>query len=579
MNAIVRGLAIGLLLLGQAAAQPHPNLIRINQIGFYPSGPKVAVVASAESRSFTICTEAGRDTVFRGELAPLRKGEFSGESLRIADFSALKLPGRYVLCVPETGVSFPFDIQPQVFSSVANGALKGFYYQRASTDLPPVYAGAWSRAAGHPDTQVLIHPSAATSSRPAGTVISSPGGWYDAGDYNKYIVNSGITMGTLLSLAEDFPETASGLKPGIPEADNHLPDLLDETLWNLRWMLTMQDPEDGGVYHKLTNPEFGPLAQSPADAVGTRFVVQKSTAATLDFAAVMAQASRVYRPWMPGVADSCMKAARKAWDWASLHPDVLYNQDALNATFDPDVNTGGYGDGNLQDEWIWAAAELYITSGEKSFYLARPMIPDNAMPLPSWSMVRLLGYYSLLRQGEKLGPEGKKDLPRLRQQLLSVADSMLQAASRRSSGTVMGAATDFVWGSNAVAANQGILLIQAWLLSREARYAEGALSNLDYLLGRNATGYCFLTGFGSKQVMHPHHRPSEGDQVAQPVPGLLSGGPNPGQQDHCEGYPSSLPDASFVDASCSYASNEIAINWNAPMVYLAAAMEAIWGED
>src|SRR5205823_1604009 len=92
-------------------------------------------------------------------------------------------------------------------------------------------------------------------------------------------------------------------------------------------------------------------------------------------------------------------------------------------------------------------------------------------------------------------------------------------------------------------------------------------------LGRNATGYAFVTGFGTRSPMFPHHRPSQSDSVAAPVPGLLVGGPNPGQQDRCEGYPSRLPARSYVDAVCSYASNEVAINWNAPLAYLAGAID------
>ncbi len=139
-------------------------------------------------------------------------------------------------------------------------------------------------------------------------------------------------------------------------------------------------------------------------------------------------------------------------------------------------------------------------------------------------------------------------------------------------------AHDFAWGSNAVASNQGIALIQAYKLTKNKKYLDAALGNLDYILGRNATGYSFLTGFGSKQVMHPHHRPSIADGIVEPVPGLLSGGPNPGQQDKCAGYPNNFADESFVDADCSYASNEIAINWNAPFVYLAVAIEALSGK-
>lgn len=134
---------------------------------------------------------------------------------------------------------------------VARAALKAYYYQRMSTPLPEEYAGQWARPMGHPDDEVLVHPSAASEARPEGTTISAPRGWYDAGDFNKYVVNSGISTYTLLALYEHYPDVAAGLTSSIPESGNGVPDVLDEALWNLRWMLDMQAP-DGGVYHKLT---------------------------------------------------------------------------------------------------------------------------------------------------------------------------------------------------------------------------------------------------------------------------------------------------------------------------------------
>src|SRR5690606_3437923 len=154
-----------------------------------------------------------------------------------------------------------------------------------------------------------IHASAASASRPEGTELGSARGWYDAGDYNKYIVNSGITMGTMLSLYEDFPEYFAHNKDiNIPESGDEAPDLRDEIAWNLRWMLTMQDPEDGGVYHKLTTANFEGMVM-PHNATNKRYFVQKGTAASRDFAAVMAQASRAYGKYeeqFPGLADSCI---------------------------------------------------------------------------------------------------------------------------------------------------------------------------------------------------------------------------------------------------------------------------------
>jgi endoglucanase len=188
----------------------------------------------------------------------------------------------------------------------------------------------------------------------------------------------------------------------------------------------------------------------------------------------------------------------------------------------------------------------------------------------------LLGHYSLLRA--RPGALSDTVTNVIQNRLLRMCDSLLLNIENRAYQTVMGySRRDFIWGSNSVAANQGILLVQAYRVTQDERYLHGALSNLDYLLGRNATGYSYVTGYGDKTPMHIHHRPSEADGIVEPVPGLLAGGPNPGMQDQCS-YPSSVPDEAYVDDVCSYASNEVAINWNAPLVYLVSALESFYGK-
>ena len=570
-------LSVFLACAQPVSAQHLAEAIRVNQVGFYPAAPKVAVVVGAAAGKFYLTTPDLATTVFTGELGPQQYAELSFQQTRTANFSDFKVEGTFVLWIPGLGFSHQFQIRPGVHDAVARAALKGFYYQRASTPLPLAYAGIWSRPLGHPDNQVLVHASAASAQRPAGTVIAAPRGWYDAGDYNKYVVNSGITLGTLFSLYEDFPAYCAGLDTRIPESSNALPDLLDEALWNLRWLKAMQDPSDGGVYHKLTNASFDGMVM-PAEARAPRYVVQKSTAAALDFAAVMAQASRVLRKFdrqLPGLADSCLRASTSAWAWARAHPAVYYEQDALNKQFQPAISTGAYGDGDVSDEFIWAAAELYVTTKQDSYYRSVKLFQDAQTPLPSWGQVRTLAYYTLARFGPELTALGRKDLPQLKSRLLALADNLAQGSAMRAYQTVMGkSAADYNWGSNANAANQGVALVQAYRLSGDRKYLQFALTNLDYLLGRNATGYCYVTGCGAQPPQHPHHRPSEADGVREPVPGLLVGGPNPGRQDGCH-YPSTLVDMSYDDEVCSYASNEIAINWQAPLVYLAGALEAL----
>lgn len=575
-------LLIALMLAACAAAPPaeEPEIIRLNQIGFYPDMPKFAAVVASTGDGFSLVGDGG-DVVFSGALSAARTWPYSEEEVRLADFSQVTAEGEYRIVLDDGTTSHPFRIASDVHREAAAASLKGFYFQRMSTELPEAYAGKWARPAGHPDTSVAVHPSAASDARPAGTIISAPLGWYDAGDYNKYVVNSGISTYQLLAIYEHFPEFGAALEVEIPESGNALPDVLDEALWNLRWMLSMQDPNDGGVYHKLTTAQFED-AVMPHEATSQRYVVQKSTTAALDFAAVMAQASRIFSDFgaaVPGLADSMQTAAIRAWEWGRAHPDQLYDQDAMNEQYDPDVVTGAYGDSDAADEFAWAAMELYVTTGDAS-YLEAVENHVASWSVPHWGDVRALGYYTLLHHADAVGAQAR--LADVERELLAMADVLRESYEDSAYRVAMGVDRgDFVWGSNAVAMNQSMALIQAYRLTGDAGYLEAALSNLDYVFGRNATGFSFLTGHGGKSPMHIHHRPSEADDAVEPVPGLLAGGPNPGQQDvtSCredgESYPSDLAAKSYLDAWCSYASNEIAINWNAPLAYVLAALEAV----
>ena len=565
-------------------AQDSSITIRIDQEGFYPKASKIAILAGNFGKSsnlsqdkilFYVIRENNSDTVFRARLSGIRLSLNSSLQTRMADFSSLTQTGIFHISVIGCRDSYSFRIAEKVHNKVAVASLKAFYYQRASMPLEAAYAGKWSRPAGHPDDSVIIHPSAASIERKAGAIISTPGGWYDAGDYNKYIVNSGISMGTLLSAYEDFKSYFDTLLTNIPPLGKQIPDILNEILYNLRWMISMQDPEDGGVYNKCTNASFDAMIM-PDKARQPRYVVQKGTAATLDLAAVAAQAARIFKNYkkeLPGLSDSCIRAAEKAWSWAESHPGLSYDQNAMNQLFTPKIITGGYGDRKFSDEWFWAASELFMTTGKINYKDTIIAHMNDHFALPSWSETGLLGYYSLIQNKEKHVSRIMDDTIRTR--LIRTADEYIRNAKNNAFQTVMGGRkSDFVWGSNANAANQGILLIQVYLITRDRQYLDAALGNLEYICGRNATGYCFITGIGSHSPMHPHHRPSVADGITDPVPGLLAGGPNPGEQDHCH-YDFHEPETAYVDSDCAYASNEIAINWNSPLVYLSNAIEVL----
>ena len=538
--------------------------IRLNQVGMYPNQEQTAVIEGT-AKSVTIKDIATGKKAVKPRVLRTATSPWSNKQRTVVDFSALTKPGTYT--ISSGSESATFTISDNALRDVTAATLKAFYLIRSGMAIDKQFADAYARPVGHPDTEVLIHPSAASLGRPAGSKISSPGGWYDAGDYNKYIVNSAFSIGIVLCSYEQNRGYYDGLSVNIPESKNQTADLLDEMMYNLRWMLTMQDPYDGGVYHKLTTPNFEGFVM-PTDCKQPRYVVQKSTTATLDFAAVMAQAARIFKgnKDYPTFADEAARAAMAAYGWAERNPRVLYQQRRLT---DPAVSTGEYGDFNTTDEWYWAATELYLLTGDQQFADVAAKNQPRRFSAPTWGNVAALGTYDALTHTEH---------STLNTQLLSYCDSLIATTAKSSFQTPCGnSPRDFGWGclAETFGAN-GLTLCLAHRLTGDKKYLTAAQQNADYVLGRNATGYCYITGFGTKSPMHPHHRISEADGIEAPFPGLVAGGPNPGQQDIAEvkTYPSKQPDESYIDVMQSYASNEIAINWNASILALLGWLEA-----
>jgi len=570
-------LSIGVFLFSCSKHELSVNeQIRLNQLGFYPLEKKIAVfVGELGVDSYHIRNLSTGKTVFTGEFSGPRSSSFSDKVTYVMDFSSLSEPGQYVIEITDTGKSYPFEIQENLLEEIAAAALKGFYFQRSGIDIEEQYAGQWNRIGGHPDKEVIIHSSAASKLRPEGTIISSSKGWYDAGDYNKYIVNSGFTVGVMLSLYEDYPDYVNQLSVNIPESKNQTPDLLNEVFWNLDWMHTMQDPVDGGVYHKLTTPGFEGFIK-PSECKKPRYVVAKSNTAALDLAASMAQAARIYSAYnidYPGVSEKMLNVAKQAFEWASKNPDVYYRQREINEKFKPEISTGEYGDRRVTDEFFWAATELYITTGEDKYLNVLKENMPQEFRLPTWAEVAGLGVFSILRHADCI--EDKALTDKMRAILLDYCEEILPGYESAPYAAPYGRKEgDFFWGCNSDAAsNQGMSLLYAWKLTNDRKYLIAALQTMDYILGRNATGYCYITGYGIKSPLYPHHRLSGSDDIAEPIPGLLMGGPNPHKQDGCE-YPSDIADECYVDVEESYASNEMAINWQGLFTYFSNALNA-----
>ncbi|MBK8801136.1 MAG: glycoside hydrolase family 9 protein [Fibrobacteres bacterium] len=535
------------------AATDAPEL-RWNHVGYDVSGPKRFVAANVSEKEFTLLDAAGKE-VYRGPLGAQALWEASGEKASTGDFSGWKTPGTYTLAVGKLR-SRPFAIAANPFSTLLPAAVKGFYFQRASTELLAKHAGAYARPVAHIDTGLgLIE--AGREGR-----WSATGGWYDAGDYGKYVVNAAYAVGVLLQAYQMQPKLFTDAT-NIPESGNSRPDLLDEVMWEMDWMSRMQDT-DGGVFFKIATQSWDGMV-APRHANSPRFVIGKSTTSSLDYAACAAQSARLLKPFDKAFAAMLLERAEKAYFFARKNPALREPK-----------NTGGsgpYEDPDPSDEFLWAATELWLATGNAKFRAEATKAFDTipTMVAPSWQRVQNLAVYSLALSAEKdsLGRRARTRIDSIAKVIrVQIAENPYRAP-----------ATGFMWGSNDPILAKAVPLALAKRFD-PASDASGLADILDYVLGRNATGYSFVTGTGEGSARAPHSRLMASDKVDDPMPGFVVGGPNWGREDSKAkvawgvDYPYKVPARSYLDMHESYASNEIAINWNAVWVAALATVVA-----
>ena len=541
--------------------------IKVDQVGYLYNQPKFAFVVSTKAASeFFVRRDANDLVAFEGKLTAPIDDPDSGDRIRVADFSAMQEGGTYYIEVPGVGSSWTFVIGNDVYKRAYYLTMRSFYGQRCGTavDLGPDFP-TYKHAACH------LVGSYHTSSGKNGPHGSAKG-WHDAGDYGRYVVNSGISTGELLWTWELFGSRVKDISLKIPESNNNVPDILDEIRWNLEWMLSMQDA-DVGVWHKQTSENFADFVMPENDklvsyVIGTGTEPYKSSTATADFAAVMAIAARAYRPFDATFARNCLSAAESAWNWLQKYPSITFrNTD--------NVLTGGYGDNDCRDELLWAAAELErTTKNEKyeSYFLAHyseHLSAINPVGPPSWPRVAPLALWTYV-----LGAGANQAaVAAIREASLKAANGIAER-TRQNPYRISLTTRDYVWGSNAVVANYSLQLLVANAIQSDPAFIQTAIENVHYLLGRNTFSLSWITQLGGNPFRHPHHRPSQSDNNPEPWPGLLSGGPNQRRQDPAMKKLANLPPAKmYLDEWESYAANEIAINWNAPLVFVLAGLQ------
>ncbi|WP_417231946.1 glycoside hydrolase family 9 protein [Brevundimonas sp.] len=601
-----------LALAGTAVAQvPAASVIHMSQVGFETHGPKSATVVNLSTRPqpWKLMDAAG-ETVIEGQTRVFGQDATSGLHLHTVDFATLDTPGTgYRLAVGDQ-LSRPFAVADHPYRHLKVDALAFFYENRSGVEIAARHVARpdLARPAGHaPDRVTCFSGTDVRGNVWPGCdyVLDVSGGWYDAGDHGKYVVNGGISVWTLLNLYERaqangsaaaFPDGAAD----IPEAGNGVDDLLDEARWELEFLLRMQIPDgiqaqvpvgrfdqdqpltftsiDAGglVHHKVHDEKWTALPTAPASDPEVRFLYAPNTAATLNLVAVAAQCARLWREIDPEFSHTCLTAARRGFRAALRHRDIH-----AVGSFD---GGGDYGDSDLSDEFYWATAELFVTTGSDAYltalktspyYLGAPRSGPSATGDIGWNSVGALGSISL---AIATSPLPDADRQTVRDRLIETAGGYLADGAGQGYGLPF-AGPDYSWGSNGNLMNRAMILGLAHDFTGERRFRDGVVSALDYVLGRNPLDQSYITGYGDRPMRNPHHRfwaPSLDSAYPEPPAGALSGGPNNTNMSD----PVALalrgdcaPQTCWRDDVQAYSLNEVAINWNAPLVWVAAFVD------
>jgi endoglucanase len=571
---------------------PMPDVL-VNQVGYVPALAKIATVKRPDAVGWQLVNDKGQ-VVANGTTIPFGADAASGDQVSIADFTAYADKGTGYTLKVGNDVSHPFDIRDDIYTKLKYDALAFFYQQRSGIAIEMPYAGdaKWAHPAGH----IGVKPNYGDNSVPCATgsgcsyALDVSGGWYDAGDHGKYVVNAGISVWTLLNYwerAQVFGSAAAFAdgKVNIPENRNRVPDLLDEARWELEFELKMQVPEGeklaGMAHHKIHDAKWTQLSLGPHEDPMPRFLQPPSTAATLNLAANAAQCARIWQTIDKAFAGKCLAAAERAWLAAKANPAIIA----------PNFGDGGgpYDDKNLKDDFYWAAAELFITT-KKAEYKDAVIKADDFKKVTAdwddnpgmrtsmtWGDTHALGSISLAIVPNAIG---KDVVDAIRKNIVAAADGYMELIQKQGYRLPFGVPKNgYPWGSNSFVVNNALVIALAHDISKDGKYLNGAVMGMDYVLGRNASDQSYVTGYGDRPLENPYHRFwcfQANPKYPPPPPGSCRAARTPAskiptwRRRACSGC---APQKCFLDNGEAWSANEVTINWNAPLFWVAAYLD------
>jgi endoglucanase len=448
------------------------------------------------------------------------------------DFSSFDRPGRYRIAIDGLGVSLPFPIGDNAWEHAFQVSMKGFLHHRSGIALAPPFTSYKRPLNFHPDagTRALqsdvtrldgesaaIFDSLSRIHSSAEVLPNAWGGYMDAGDWDRRAQHLESTF-LHLELLELFPERLGRVKLALPpaEAENNIPDLLDEALWNIDFYARLQTAEGGirGGVESTEHPREGEASWQESLLVG---IFTPDAASSHLFAATAIKASALLKPFDAPRAAALEAAALRAWDWAEANPvpdsiPAKYKQqDALSR--------------NL------AAAQLFALTGKED-YLA----------------VFKAGSSLVDGESKRWGDEADAifviaTLPdargqnELRQQARDVLRTLADAAVKFQEGNAFHLAAisplplmGYV-GYFSVPEMVSQMLPRAHFLTGDERYLAAAVAASNFSNGANPNNLVYTTGLGERFPRNPLHIDSR--VTAQPAPAGIT---VYGQSDPQEGY-------------------------------------------
>lgn len=576
--------------------------ILTNQVCYFPKRAKKATLLSDSSKpvDFEVIDESGK-TVYESKSTPFGHDKDSDDEVHIIDFTDLDKEGTYHIEAEDGSESRDFEIcGSETYSSLLYDSLNYFYQNRSGIEIESDFissgeASELARAAGHPKDMAEIEQTWGYSGSSGS--IDVTGGWYDAGDHGKYVVNGGFSLWLMqnqyeTALKYGFEDAYGDGTMLLPENTNGTPDLLDEARWEMEWMLKMiveSGEYKGMAYHKAHDEKWTALGIVPADDDMKRIVKPPTTAATLNLAACGAQAARLWKDYDSDFAEQCLTAAKNAFAAAKKHPEMY-------APLDESIGGGAYGDTDVEDEFCWAALELFITTGDEDYYdeaTENKFFLDVPQTLGGGESVDTVGSFdwgntgglATLSAALNTDKFDKGDAEIIQEAIVSAADNFISLEENQGYGVPYGQSKlsyndsdeGYIWGSNSFVTDNAIVIAYAYLLTKDESYLDGAIGGMDYILGRNAMDYSYVTGYGTHAIEYPHHRywARQIDETFPKAPnGVMCGGPNSGMQDpwvQGSGWKKGEipPQKCYLDNIEAWSVNECTINWNASLAWLA----------